>query len=236
MSIREWVKQVQIKKRKLYEEVIAGIEEMLQSNNMQPGDRLQSEKELAQYFGVSKTAVREALSALQTAGLIEVKHGSGIYVRNVNERLTNPLTQKLLTNADNMFQILEVRKGLEAEGAFLAAQRASKTDISKIKGCLISLAEVIDRGESSLQADYQFHDAVMAATHNPAYVKVFDAIVGVFYAGLQSSGMDYGQGVNLLEEHRLIYDAVKKHQPEQARHLMRVHLENLENTLNNLSS
>ena len=206
MSIREWVKRVQIKKRKLYEEVIAGIEEMLQSNNMQPGDRLQSEKELAQYFGVS------------------------------NERLTNPLTQKLLTNADNMFQILEVRKGLEAEGAFLAAQRASKTDISKIKGCLISLAEVIDRGESSLQADYQFHDAVMAATHNPAYVKVFDAIVGVFYAGLQSSGMDYGQGVNLLEEHRLIYDAVKKHQPEQARHLMRVHLENLENTLNNLSS
>ena len=74
---------MQIKKRKLYEDVIAGIEEMLQSNNMQPGDRLQSEKELALYFGVSKTAVREALSALQTAGLIEVKHGSGIYVRNV---------------------------------------------------------------------------------------------------------------------------------------------------------
>ena len=54
----------QIKKKKLYEEVIIGIEEMLKSNNMQPGDRLQSEKELSLYFGVSKTAVREALSAL----------------------------------------------------------------------------------------------------------------------------------------------------------------------------
>ena len=226
---------MQIKKRKLYEDVIAGIEEMLQSNNMQPGDRLQSEKELAQYFGVSKTAVREALSALQTAGLIEVKHGSGIYVRNVNERLTNPLTLKMLTNTDNMFQILEVRMGLESSGAVLAAQRASRTDVSKIKECLISLAEVLDRGEDALQADHQFHNALMAATHNPVYVKLFDAIAGVFYDGLHSLNLDYGPGVNLLEEHRLIYDAVKKHQPEQAGHLMRVHLENLEQNLNKLS-
>ena len=227
---------MQIKKRKLYEDVIAGIEEMLQSNDMQPGDRLQSEKELAQYFGVSKTAVREALSALQTAGLIEVKHGSGIYVRNVNERLTNPLTLKMLTNTDNMYQILEVRMGLESAGAILAAQRASRTDVSKIKECLISLAEVLDRGEDALQADHQFHNALMAATHNPVYVKLFDAIAGVFYDGLHSLNLDYGPGVNLLEEHRLIYDAVKKHQPEQAGHLMRVHLENLEQNLNKLSA
>lgn len=225
---------VQIKKRKLYEDVIAGIEEMLQSNNMQPGDRLQSEKELALYFGVSKTAVREALSALQTAGLIEVKHGSGIYVRNVNEHLSNPLTMKLLTNSDNMLQILELRKGLEAEGAFLAAQRATKTEIARIKGCLISLAEEIDRGEKALNADYQFHCAVMSATHNQAYSKVFDTIVTVFHEGMRALNVDYGSGGNLLEQHRLIYDAVKKHQPEQARNLMRAHLENLETQLSRM--
>ena len=126
----------QIKKKKLYEEVIIGIEEMLKSNNMQPGDRLQSEKELSLYFGVSKTAVREALSALQTAGLIEVKHGSGIFVRDVNDKLTNPLTMKLLTNRENMLQIMELRKGLEPEGAYLAARRADRTFLrSKLVCC-----------------------------------------------------------------------------------------------------
>ena len=133
----------QIKKKKLYEEVIVGIQEMLRSNNLQTGDRLQSEKDLAIYFGVSKTAVREALSALQTAGLIEVKHGSGIYVRNVNEKLTNPLTMKLLTNRENLLRILELRKGLETEGVFLAAQRADEVDIARIKECLITMAEEI---------------------------------------------------------------------------------------------
>ena len=219
---------MQIKKRKLYEEVIAGIEEMLQSNNMQPGDRLQSEKELALYFGVSKTAVREALSALQTAGLIEVKHGSGIYVRNVNERLTNPLTMKILTNSDNMLQILE------SEGAFLAAQRATRADIARIKGYLISLAEEIDRGEKALNADYQFHCAVMSATHNQVYSKVFETVATVFHEGMRALSVDWDSGGNLLEQHRLIYDAVKKHQPEQARNLMRAHLENLETQLSGM--
>lgn len=157
-----------IKKKKLYEEVIVGIEEMLKSNNLQVGDRLQSEKELALYFGVSKTAIREALSALQTAGLIEVKHGSGIYVRSVNENLNNPLTMKLLTNRDNMLQILELRKGLETEGVFLAAQRADSNDIARIKDCLLEMAEEIERDQNASHGDLHFHCAVMNSAHNQA--------------------------------------------------------------------
>lgn len=127
-----------------------------------------------------------------------------------------------------------MRKGLEAEGAFLAAQRATRTDIARIKGCLISLAEEIDRGEKALNADHQFHCAVMSATHNQAYTKVFDTIVAVFHEGMRAMSVDYGSGGNLLEQHRLIYDAVKKHQPEQARNLMRAHLENLETQLSRM--
>lgn len=230
----------QIKKRKLYEEVIVGIEEMLKSNNMQAGDRLQSEKELALYFGVSKTAVREALSALQTAGLIEVKHGSGIYVRNVNDRLTNPLTMKLLTNRDNMLRILELRKGLETEGVFLAAQRADASDIARIKECLLTMAEEIDQGENASDGDLHFHCALIKATHNQAYSNVYDTIASVFHEGMYSCheyfSLHHGPRLVVLEEHRLIYDAIKKRQPEKARELMRVHLENVENNLRQLPS
>lgn len=230
----------QIKKRKLYEEVILGIEEMLKSNNLQPGDRLPSEKELSLYFGVSKTAVREALSALQTAGLVEVKHGSGIYVRNVNDKLTNPLTMKLLTNRDNLLQILELRKGLESEGVFLAALRADETDIAKIKSCLIIMAEEIDRGENASAGDFRFHCALMEATHNQAYSNVYDTIAGIFNEGMYSCheyfSLHQGPRLVVLEEHRLIYDAIKKRQPEKARDMMRTHLDNVANNLRKLPS
>lgn len=229
-----------IKKKKLYEEVIVGIQEMLKSNNLQPGDRLQSEKELALYFGVSKTAVREALSALQTAGLIEVKHGSGIYVRNVNERLTNPLIMKLLANRDNMLQILELRKGLETEAAYLAAQRANETDIVRIKECLLSMADEIECGTNASEGDYRFHCTLMSATHNHAYMNVFDTVANIFNDGMLSCHEYFSVLQELrmavLEEHRLIYDAIKKHQPEHARHLMREHLERVENNLRKLPS
>ena len=225
----------QIKKKKLYEEVIIGIEEMLKSNNMRPGDRLLSEKELSLYFGVSKTAVREALSALQTAGLIEVKHGSGIFVRSINDKLTNPLTMKLLTNRENMLQIIELRKGLEPEGVYLAARRADRTDISKIKACLLAMAEAIERGEHTANSDLAFHRALIKATHNPAYCNVHDTIAVVFNEGMQSSQeslyMSEGQRLAVLEDYRLIYDAIKKKQPEKARDLMRKHLEKIEEHL-----
>ena len=231
---------MQIKKKKLYEEVILGIEEMLRSNNLQAGDRLQSEKELAIYFGVSKTAVREALSALQTAGLIEVKHGSGIYVRNVNTKLANPLMMKLLTDRDNLLGILELRKGLETEGVFLAAQRADASDIANIKAELLTMADEVERGENAAQSDLNFHSALIKATHNSAYSNVFDTIGSVFHEGMRACyeyfTMHQGSVLAIMEEHRLIYDAIKKRQPEKARDLMRTHLESIEKTLRDLNS
>jgi GntR family transcriptional regulator, transcriptional repressor for pyruvate dehydrogenase complex len=229
-----------IKKKKLYEEVILGIEEMLRSNNMQTGDRLQSEKELALYFGVSKTAVREALSALQTAGLIEVKHGSGIFVRNVNEKLANPLTMRLLTDHGNLLGLMELRIGLETEGAYLGAQRANAVDIGGLKTRLLSMAEEVERGDNAAQADLQFHCAVIKATHNEAYSKVFDTIAAVFQEGMHACHeyllLNQGAQQILLEEHRLIYDAIKKKQPDKARDLMRAHLEHIVSTLRDLKT
>ncbi len=226
----------QIKKKKLYEEVIVGIEEMLKSNNMQAGDRLQSEKELSLYFGVSKTAVREALSALQAAGLIEVKHGSGIFVRNVNEQLTNPLKLKLFANRGSILQIMELRRGMETEGAFLAAQRADPADIARIKTCLLEMGEKIHKAENNFYDDHRFHCALISATHNATYSNVYDTIAEIFNEAIcnlrEKISFDVSEG-NVLEEHRLIDDAIKKRQPERARDLMLKHLDNFEAYLRN---
>ncbi|MCR4442468.1 MAG: FadR/GntR family transcriptional regulator [Peptococcaceae bacterium] len=222
----------QIKKTKLYEEVMQRIVEMIKTNQMQVGDKLQSEKELADYFGVSRMAIREALSALQAAGLLDVKHGSGIFIRNVNEQLTNPITLRLLSSKDNLLNILELRKGLETEGAFLAALRADDADFIKLEDYLEKMRCEIEKGGSAAQEDFKFHCALMKATHNPVYGTVFDTIATAFYEGLLSSHeyfkVNQGPRLVVLDEHCLIYDCIKSREPERAREAMRTHLENVE--------
>ena len=228
----------QIKKTKLYEEVIQRIEEMIKTNEMQPGDKLKSEKELAAYFGVSRMAIREALSALQAAGLLEVRHGSGIFIRDVNKSMTDHITLKLLNDRESLLNILELRKGLETEGAFLAALRADDTDLNKMEEYLEKMRVEIEKGGSAAHEDFKFHCALIKATHNPVYSSVFDSIAAVFNQGLTSSH-DYfrvSQGPRLvvLDEHYLIYDCIKKREPERAKRAMRNHLENVELKLRNL--
>ncbi|MCL4440752.1 MAG: FadR family transcriptional regulator [Firmicutes bacterium] len=227
-----------IKRTKLYEEVMDRILEMIKSNQMKEGDKLQSEKELASNFGVSRMAIREALSALQSIGLIEVKHGSGIYLRDVNEQLTNPISIKLLAGKDNLLNILELRKGLETEAAALTATRANTGDIKKLEEILQQMSHDINMGGTAADEDFNFHRALVRATGNPVYAKVFDTIANVFYEGLKSSHTIFkanlGPRLVVLEEHNLILDCIQRGKPEAAREAMRVHLENVESKLRGL--
>ncbi|MEW6624428.1 MAG: FadR/GntR family transcriptional regulator [Bacillota bacterium] len=221
-----------IKRPKLYEEVMIRIEEMIKTNQLKEGDRLQSEKELAELFGVSRMAIREALSALQSAGLIEVRHGSGIYLKEINDKLANPITLRLLTGSENLLNILELRRGLETEGAYLAAGRAEESDLEKIEDVLQKMESELNVGGSAHHEDFKFHCSLIRATHNPVFSKVFDAIANIFYEGLRSSHEIFTQSLGprfvVLEEHRKIFDHIKHGEAEAARDAMRVHLGNVE--------
>ena len=151
------------------------------------------------------------------------------------ELLDYRFLHQMLCSFRNCTQIIELRKGLEPEGVYLAARRADRTDISKIKACLLAMAEAIERGEHTANSDLAFHRALIKATHNPAYCNVHDTIAVVFNEGMQSSQeslyMSEGQRLAVLEDYRLIYDAIKKKQPEKARDFMRRHLEKIEEHL-----
>ncbi|MFZ5753798.1 MAG: FadR/GntR family transcriptional regulator [Bacillota bacterium] len=220
-----------IKRTKLYEEVMLQIEEMIRANGMKEGDRLQSEKELATLFGVSRMAIREALSALQSVGLLEVRHGSGIYIRDINENLTNPITLKLLTGKENLLNILELRMGLETEAAYLSAIRSGKEDIAKMEDVLEKMSFEVESGGTAANEDFQFHHVLVQSTRNPLFIKVFETIANVFHEGLRSSHQifraSYGPRLVVLEEHRLIYEHIKNREAEAAREAMRKHLDNV---------
>jgi len=225
----------QIKRKKLYEEIILGIEEMIKKNELKEGDKLQSEKELAATFGVSKMAVREALSALQSAGLIEVRHGSGIYLKNISDRIGNPLTLRILASKENMLHLLELRMGLETEGVYLAALRAEQSDLLKLDGTIDRMYEDITMKRDTSETDFQFHSAIIEATHNPLYIKVFEHIAKIFAEGLRTSQeyviLSDKQRMEVLEEHKLIINHIRNGEAEETKQVMREHLKKAGNNI-----
>jgi GntR family transcriptional repressor for pyruvate dehydrogenase complex len=229
-KLKEGNKLSQIIRKKLYEEVMTGIIEMIRDKKLGAGERIEGEKELASLFGVSRMVIRESLSVLQSTGIIEVKHGSGIYVKDRNERLSSPTYLKFQSQKETMLNILELREGIEAEGAYFAALRADQDDIEKLQSILTNMKNEIESGGSAAAPDFDFHLAVIRATRNPVYIQVFDEIIAnIFYEGLKASHeilkTDFGPRLVVLEEHNIIFEHIKNKKAESARKVMRAHLQ-----------
>ncbi|MDF2903988.1 MAG: GntR family transcriptional regulator, partial [Bacillus sp. (in: firmicutes)] len=108
------MKYRQIKQTKIYEEVADAVHDKIKSGELKPGDKLDSVQQLAENFCVSRSAVREALTALKAMGLIEMKQGEGTYIREFEPTLiSSPLTSAILMNEDDVRNLVEVRKILE---------------------------------------------------------------------------------------------------------------------------
>lgn len=226
----------QIRRKKLYEDVMAGIIELIKSENLSAGEKLEGEKELAARFGVSRMVIRESLSVLQSTGVIQVRHGSGIYVNDINERLLQPIQSKFRTPKDKLLNIMEVRTALEAEAAYLAAKRAGQRDISNIETYLVKLADDIKSGKTTAhEDDLQFHRAIVSATQNPVYSEVFDGIASVFFEDMrvwhQIIEDSFGPRLVVIDEHSAILQSIKSGNASGARDRMREHLQRVTDTL-----
>lgn len=226
----------QIRRKKLYEDVMAGIIELIKSENLSAGDRLQGEKELSARFGVSRMVVRESLSALQSTGVIQVRHGSGIYVNDINERLVRPIQSKFRTPKDKLLNIMEVRTALEAEAACLAAMRALPEDISNIESYLVKLAAAIKSGKTTAhEDDLQFHRTIIATTRNLVYIEVFDGIASTCLEDVrlwqQIIEGSFDPRSVVTDEYTAILENIRSGCADGARDRMREHLRRVTDTL-----
>jgi GntR family transcriptional repressor for pyruvate dehydrogenase complex len=212
---------------RLYEHIVRQIEESITRGVLKPGDQLPAERELAQQFGVSRTAVREAVRVLNEKGLVEAYSGRGTFV-------TNGTSQAIRQSLDLMIKIgqqegsgslAEVREVLEPGIAALAAERAGQSDIAALREAV----DVMDRSrhdaDAFIEADLDFHLALAEAAGNPLILSLIDSIVGLlreqrmrtYYVG---GGPERGQ-----YHHKRILDAVEHHDPERARETMCEHMQ-----------
>lgn len=156
-----------IRRSPLYEQVVERICEFIDAQNLEAGDRLMSERDIARQLDVSRTSVRQALTALRVTGLVEIRHGEGVYLLRPPEEVIRSLAKEILLSDEHLPAIHEAREVLEPYIVRLAASRRKKVDLGRISTVLAEIAATINAGDDGESADRRFHDAITAAAHNP---------------------------------------------------------------------
>jgi len=231
------LKFAKIKTKKIYEEVCEILHEKIRSGELNPGDRLDSVDLLAEKLQVSRSAVREALAALKAMGLIEIKQGSGTFVKQFPEnKLDFPLSTSILAHKENVPHLLELRKIIEVGTAVSAARSRTNEDIERLKTILEKMKTVQGDGELGEKVDFEFHMAIADASHNPLLPNLLDQVSGLTIDLMRETRKIWLFSKQttieqLYDEHMRIFLAIKQQNTELAELAMHSHLSNVEKIL-----
>jgi GntR family transcriptional regulator, uxu operon transcriptional repressor len=213
---------------RLYRVVASRIQDLIREENIQPGERLPSERDLAGKLSVSRTSLREALIALELGGIIEVRGGSGVYV---SEQAA--ADSGVVEVGPGPFEVLAARRLIEAEVAAIAAKMATDSAIDAILVAVLEMEKHHEDRSANEQADRNFHLAIARATGNSALVGVVEYLWnqrGTLWHKLKEHFQTEDLRKQTLNDHRAILEAIAAHDVTGARHAMRAHLERVTRT------
>jgi GntR family transcriptional repressor for pyruvate dehydrogenase complex len=218
-----------IKQKRVYEEILEQVQRLVTEGALKSGDRLISEREMAERLQVSRASVREAFSALDMLGILESRPGEGTYIRSVpRESALKPLALIVMLYNERKLDIMEVRMILEAESAALAALRATPADLSRIRACLNSLEQDFLSDQLGETSDAGFHLAIADATENMVLAWFMDTVSDLLQATMRYSRQRLFENPEnkemLLLQHKKIFEAISRRDPQGARQAMTEHL------------
>ena len=206
---------------------------MILDGSLVVGQRLPPERELCERLSVSRNSLREALKELRARGVIETRRGSGTRVAFFQEfRPSSPLQGLLQNHPETLASLLEVRRSLEGEAAYHAAQRATAEDLLALEAVyepLVADHPQADRPEDHAARDIAFHQAIYSAAHNPVLLLALngirDLMMSFFY---DTSDKLYPRALSrraLKTQHRRIYRAIVKRDSAAARRAAMAHID-----------
>jgi len=214
-----------IKSTRIYEEIVRQVKQLIAEGRFKSGDRLPPERELAEKFVVSRTSVREALRALESLGLIEIRPGEGTFVREVSiDALIGPLALVMTSQRAAIGELFEARRVLEPAIAALAASRATPEEVQEMERILEDQAREIAAGRTGLAQDAAFHAALGTAAHNRAITRLVHAIMDLLGQSREESINTPGRAARSHQDHRRIVQAVAQRDSGAARQAMLDHL------------
>jgi len=227
-----------VQSSRLYEQIVKQIEESILKGALKPGDQLPAERDLAQQFGVSRTAVREAVKTLREKGLVESYSGRGTFITNGTSQAIKQSLDFMMRigQQDGLVQLAEVRQILEPEIVALAASRVQEQHLAMMREAVAVMDEALRDPDAYIEADLDFHLSLAEAAENPIILSLIDSIVGllreqrlrIFYV---DGGPDRGQ-----YHHKRILEAVEQRDEDRARDAMRAHLQQVREDSRVLSS
>ena len=220
-----------IQTKKIYEQIVEQIRQLMENGNLKPGDKLLSERELAEKLQVSRASVREALRALEMMGFVEIKVGGGTFIKESStEGIILPLAMFISIEKGSFFEIYEIRKIFETAAAHLAAERATPVDLAKIEVNLERMKAAMeeDDSEKGEDMDAAFHFSIAEATQNSWLFRLLntisDSIHKTISAARRQLYMTPGHPQILIEQHTDIYRAIRDRNPDLAEKAMLDHL------------
>lgn len=220
-----------VKQHRLFQDIVGQIRRLLDDGRLKPGDQLPPERELSETFQVSRASVREAIRALESMGLIEIRSGEGTYVASPADSLISPLASAFRLRKDALREIFEARRIVEPEIAALAAQRATPSQVKELEAILKDQARQIAKGETGMEADTVFHSTLAQAAGNKVFLRLDDAMVDSLREARERSLQSHGRPARSLAGHREILDAIRARDPAKARKAMLKHLEAIERNI-----
>ncbi|RZN58057.1 FCD domain-containing protein [Avibacterium paragallinarum] len=221
-----------------YKKIGNELKQQLKSGTYHIGDKLPPERELAEFFNVSRTVIREALIMLEIEGFVEVRKGSGVYLIDLPSQADN---DEFLEQIDvGPFELLQARQLLESSIAEFAAIQATRSDITKLKDILLRERQTLEQGDEDYIADEDFHRTIAEITQNEVIVQMQKSLWELrtsskMWQGLHSHIPDQNYRHLWIKDHENIVAAMQKKDPMLARNAMWQHLENVKQKLFELS-
>lgn len=211
---------------RLYELIVEQIEASILNGTLKPGDQLPPERELAERFAVSRTAVREAIKTLREKGLVEAYPGRGTFITNQTVQTMRDSFARIarMALAEGFEHLIEVREILEPEIAARAAARLRETDLTAMRDAAAAMDAALEDPEAFIEADLDFHLALAEASGNPLFLTLIDSLVVLLREQRSRISFVPGGPERGQFHHKRILAAVEDRNADAAREAMREHM------------
>ncbi|AWI85216.1 GntR family transcriptional regulator [Alloyangia pacifica] len=208
--------------------VIAYFKDALMTGDLRVGDRLKSERDLARELEVGRPLLREVIRSLAMLGMLDVRHGSGTYVRQANlGTVSDFFTFCLAQQQDMLDDVMEARIGIECQAIRLACTRANEVDLARIGQWFGALIDTLDDPEAGGRADFMFHRSIVAASHSSSLITLYGALSELLRRShVQRRKTVYHERSvvgDLVEAHREVFLSIVAKDPEAADKRLREH-------------
>jgi GntR family transcriptional regulator, transcriptional repressor for pyruvate dehydrogenase complex len=214
-----------IRRNAVAQEAIDTIKHMIVRGELQAGQRLPPERDLAGQLRVSRPSLREAIRALIALNILESRHGDGTYVSSLEpELLAEPIDFVLQVNASAIFALFEARRVLEAGVAALAAERASDLELAQLEDFVKRGRGKLSDPEAFIEHDVEFHDRIRRAARSPVLSSLLASVSGLSYESRRRTAQSSAVRAKALADHQSMVRTLKARDPEAAREAMVEHL------------